>query len=33
MLQRVFGATYDDMRIMERNLEASAADWTVVRPP
>lgn len=33
MLQRVFGATYDDMRIMERDLEASSADWTVVRPP
>ena len=33
MLQRVFGATYDDMRVMERDLEASSADWTVVRPP
>jgi putative NADH-flavin reductase len=33
MLQRFFGASYDDMRIMERDLASTNADWTVVRPP
>lgn len=33
ILQRMFGGTYDDMRIMERSLVESSFDWTVVRPP
>ena len=33
ILQRVFGETYNDMRIMERALLESAFDWTAVRPP
>jgi putative NADH-flavin reductase len=33
MLQRFFGASYDDMRLMERNLAADSVNWTVVRPP
>ena len=33
MLQRVFGETYDDMRIMERFLLESRFDWTTLRPP
>ena len=33
VLQFLFGATYDDMRRMERMLAQSAVDWTVLRPP
>lgn len=33
ILERVFGATYDDMRRMEAELEASALDWVALRPP
>lgn len=33
LLRRVFGGTYDDMARMERHLAASAAQWTVLRPP
>jgi len=33
ILQRLFGATYDDMRRMETILRDSAAQWTVLRPP
>jgi putative NADH-flavin reductase len=33
VLQRLFGASYDDMRLMERILVASHVDWTVLRPP
>ena len=32
-LQRLFGASYDDMRLMERILVDSHVDWTVLRPP
>lgn len=33
VLDRVFGATYDDMRRMEDRLRASAVDWVALRPP
>jgi putative NADH-flavin reductase len=33
VLQRLFGASYDDMRLMERILVDSHVDWTVLRPP
>jgi len=33
VLERVFGATYDDMRRMEALLRESDADWTALRPP
>lgn len=33
ILQRLFGATYDDMRRMEKFLTDSDVDWTVFRPP
>jgi putative NADH-flavin reductase len=33
VLERVFGATYRDMRRMETLLGNSAGDWTVLRPP
>jgi putative NADH-flavin reductase len=34
LLQRIFGATYDDMRRMEAILrETSGVDWIVLRPP
>lgn len=33
ILNRFFGAGYDDMRRMERLLAASDSDWTVFRPP
>lgn len=33
ILDRVFGATYDDMRRMETELEASDLDWVALRPP
>ncbi len=33
ILQRLFGATYDDMRRMETILRDSPAQWTVLRPP
>jgi putative NADH-flavin reductase len=33
LLQRFFGSSYNDMRVMEAELAASDANWTVVRPP
>lgn len=33
MLERFFGATYDDMRRMEAMLHASEIDWVALRPP
>jgi len=33
ILQHLFGATYDDMRRMERVLWESSVDWTQVRSP
>jgi len=33
LLERVFGATYDDMRRMEALLRDSDADWVSLRPP
>lgn len=33
MLKRVFAGTYEDMARMERQLAASTAAWTVLRPP
>ncbi len=33
VLDRLFGATYDDMRRMEAVLRASSAEWVVLRPP
>jgi len=33
LLDRVFGATYDDMRRMETILRSSEADWVSLRPP
>lgn len=33
ILERLFGATYQDMRRMEALLAASDADWTSLRPP
>ncbi|MDQ6856133.1 MAG: NAD(P)H-binding protein [Candidatus Dormibacteraeota bacterium] len=33
VLDRLFGATYRDMRRMETILHDSAADWIVLRPP
>jgi putative NADH-flavin reductase len=33
VLDRVFGATYEDMRRMEALLQASDVDWTALRPP
>ena len=33
LLDRVFGASYDDMRRMEAELRASEADWVALRPP
>jgi putative NADH-flavin reductase len=33
MLQRFFGASYDDMRIMETDLATADIGWTAVRPP
>ncbi len=33
ILERIFGATYDDMRRMETLLRGSGADWVCLRPP
>ena len=33
LLQRAFGATYEDMQKMEETLSRSEAAWTVLRPP
>jgi putative NADH-flavin reductase len=33
ILQHLFGATYDDMRRMDRVLWESTVDWTQVRSP
>jgi len=33
ILDRVFGATYDDMRRMEALLRSSDVDWVALRPP
>jgi len=33
ILERIFGATYDDMRWMETLLRGSPADWVCLRPP
>lgn len=33
VLKRVFAGTYEDMARMERQLAASTAAWTVLRPP
>lgn len=33
ILERVFGATYDDMRRMEALLRGSDLDWVCLRPP
>lgn len=33
LLERIFGATYHDMRQMEEILRGSAADWISLRPP
>lgn len=33
ILQRVFGPTYADMRLMEAVLAASTSDWVGLRPP
>ena len=32
ILERIFGATYDDMRRMETLLRGSGADWVCLRP-
>ena len=33
ILERVFGASYDDMRRMEALLRGSDLDWVCLRPP
>ncbi len=33
ILERIFGATYDDMRRMEAELDRSELDWVCLRPP
>ncbi len=33
VLERIFGATYDDMRRMETELGRSELDWVALRPP
>jgi putative NADH-flavin reductase len=33
ILERIFGASYDDMRRMETLLRGSGADWVCLRPP
>jgi putative NADH-flavin reductase len=33
ILERIFGATYDDMHRMETLLRGSPADWVCLRPP
>ncbi len=33
VLQRIFKEMYGDMRLMEKKVENSNLDWTVVRPP
>jgi putative NADH-flavin reductase len=33
ILERVFGATYADMRVMEALFHESGTDWTALRPP
>jgi putative NADH-flavin reductase len=33
ILERIFGATYEDMRRMEALLRGSDADWVCLRPP
>ena len=33
ILERVFGASYDDMRLMEAALRGSDLDWVCLRPP
>jgi putative NADH-flavin reductase len=33
ILERIFGATYQDMRRMEAQLRASDVDWVALRPP
>src|SRR5258708_16763234 len=33
ILERIFGASYDDMRRMETLLRDSGADWVCLRPP
>lgn len=33
ILERIFGATYDDMRRMEAELDRSELDWVSLRPP
>jgi putative NADH-flavin reductase len=33
LLEFFFGASYDDMRRMERVLSNSGVDWTIFRPP
>jgi len=33
ILERIFGATYDDMRRMETELDRSELDWVALRPP
>ncbi|MBA2554080.1 MAG: NAD(P)H-binding protein [Geodermatophilaceae bacterium] len=33
VLERLFGATYEDMRRMEALLDASPVDWVSLRPP
>jgi putative NADH-flavin reductase len=33
ILERIFGATYEDMRRMETLLRGSGADWVCLRPP
>ncbi|MDT9688552.1 NAD(P)H-binding protein [Streptomyces sp. P9(2023)] len=33
VINSVFKDTYDDLRVMEADLAASATDWTSVRPP
>jgi len=32
ILERIFGASYDDMRRMETLLRGSGADWVCLRP-
>ncbi|MGH8919657.1 MAG: NAD(P)H-binding protein [Actinomycetes bacterium] len=33
VLDRLFGASYDDMRRMEERLQTSDAHWVALRPP
>lgn len=33
IINNVLKDVYDDLRVMESDLAASAADWTAVRPP